>query len=314
MKTQIEELKEKHRKDIQKLNDGYEEKLRNLSINDIADISIHSEELFAKDKNMARIIELQVEENKSLRKAVEELLSNNHQQKLAFCEEKESELEKANELIEKMTEKYNKVEKKLKETKIYHRLFRHSQSIQWKYCNKFYPSNTFVSHSQTCAIGETGESDKLDLSSVEISITQTLIREDENLRKPFTIYVIELNLDGETWVVQRKYKEFWNLNETLTNYFPNVKFPSAAAQFSNKSLGDIVKKKKTAAVEDRRKILQRYLNGLAQIPSIRDSDFFKDFICIKWVKIYFLTILCLALFQQNQFLKRSALPQCLLGE
>lgn len=130
MKTQIEELKEKHRKDIQKLNDGYEEKLRNLSINDIADISIHSEELFAKDKNMARIIELQVEENKSLRKAVEELLSNNHQQKLAFCEEKESELEKANELIEKMTEKYNKVEKKLKETKIYHRLFRHSQSIQ----------------------------------------------------------------------------------------------------------------------------------------------------------------------------------------
>ena len=78
---------------------------------------------------------------------------------------------------------------------------------------------------------------------MDITITQTLIREDENLRKPFTIYVIQVELDGETWIVQRKYKEFCTLNENLTHYYPNVKFPSSAAQFSSRSLNDIVKKK-----------------------------------------------------------------------
>lgn len=187
---------------------------------------------------------------------------------------------KANESITNLTEKLGKYEKKLKETKIFIRWFRHSKTIQWKYCSKFYPSVSFVEHSDCWMIGETAW-ENMNLASVEISITQTLIREDENLKKPFTIYVIEINLDGENLTVQRKYKEFCSLNEKLMNYYPNVRFPSAASQFWNKSLWDIVKKKKTAVVEDRRKILQKYLNGLAQIPSIRDSEFFKEFLGVK---------------------------------
>lgn len=113
---------------------------------------------------------------------------------------------------------------------------------------------------------------------MEIVITQTLIREDENLKKPFTIYVIQISLEGESWTVQRKYKEFCRLHETLIHYYPNVVFPSTAAQFSSKSINDIMKKKKTAVIEDRRKTLQKYLNGLLAIPNINTSDLFKDFL------------------------------------
>jgi hypothetical protein len=95
--------------------------------------------------------------------------------------------------------------------------------------------------------------------TIDISITQTLIREDEHLKKPFTIYVIQVSADGETWITQRKYKEFCSLNANLMKHFPNVKFPSSASHFANKSISDIARKKKTA-VEDKRKVLQKYAN------------------------------------------------------
>lgn len=273
--------KAENQKKLEELNSNYESKLRQLSLDDEIDGSRYLFYPYLDEKeNVSKIIELQVEENKSLRKVVEDLINNNNPLHNQSLQEKSLELTLANDTISKLTEKLTRYEKKLKEAKVYHRLFRHSQTVQCKYCSKFYPSNGFLSHSQICAIGETSTCDKINLSGLAITITQTVIKEDENLRKPFTIYVIEVKLDGDTWIVQRKYKEFCNLHEELTKYFPNITFPTSASQFENKTLGDIMKKKKTAAVEDRRKVLQKYLNGLAQIPIIRDSQFFTDFIDI----------------------------------
>ena len=161
-------------------------------------------------------------------------------QSSTLIQEKESELIKTKESFITLSEKYGKLEKKLKETKIFLRWFRHSKTIQWKYWNKFYPSASFMEHSETWMIEDT-MSENMNMSSIEIAITQTLIREDESSKKPFTIYVIEIILEGENWSVQRKYKEFCQLHDNLTNYYPHVKFPSASSQFNNKSLWDIVK-------------------------------------------------------------------------
>lgn len=239
---------------------------------------------YKKNENseFAKIFEQQVEENNSLRDAIKGLINQNPDANSFILEERDRQIDQANEKIDKLTQRCIKVEKKYKETKTYYNLFRHTQLIQCKYCNKYYKSNDFVAHCETWSVGGTLTHYKVNLSSVEISITQTLIREDENMRKPFTMYVIESTLEGDTWSAQRKYKEFWLLNERLINNFPSVTFPQSANQFCSKSLWDVLKKKKNTLVEQRRKNLQNYLNDLAQIAAIRDCDYFKDFIEYKW--------------------------------
>jgi len=260
----FEEYKQSKNVELQSINSVYEAKLRELDINYNADIKLTSttNHNTNTDNEITKIMERHYEENKSLQNAIKELIQTHNQEKQNTLKQKECEIEQSNETINKLTERNSKLEKRLKEAKIYYRLFKHSQSHQCKYCNKFYPSSIFMTHTQTCSIGGAIQTERVNFANMEISITQTLIREDENLRKPFTIYVIKVELDGDHWVVQRKYKEFCILNENLINHYPNVKFPSTISQFASKSLKDIVKKKKTAVVEDRRKTLQRYLNGL----------------------------------------------------
>ena len=66
-----------------------------------------------------------------------------------------------------------------------------------------------MTHCQTCSMGDILDKENNEkLDSIDISITQTLIREDENIKKPFTMYVIESQLNGESWSINRKYKEF----------------------------------------------------------------------------------------------------------
>lgn len=127
---------------------------------------------------------------------------------------------------------------------------------------------------------------------LELMITQTLIKEDDRTRKPYTEYVIQVNLNSKKWSVHRKYKKFGQLNEALVANFPNVKFPQSASQFNIKSLSDIMNIKKNlrascnhqinsssgTVIEDRRKALQEYLSDISMIPIIRDSALFKSFI------------------------------------
>lgn len=43
---------------------------------------------------------------------------------------------------------------------------------------------------------------------LRFSITQTLIKEDETSKKPYTEYVILVKSEGKKWVINRRYKQF----------------------------------------------------------------------------------------------------------
>ena len=46
------------------------------------------------------------------------------------------------------------------------------------------------------------------LSEIKLSITQTLIKEDEQTKKPYTEYVIQIKTEGKKWTINRRYKQF----------------------------------------------------------------------------------------------------------
>lgn len=110
---------------------------------------------------------------------------------------------------------------------------------------------------------------------MKFSITQTLIKEEEGSKKPFTEYVILVKSDGNKWVFNRRYKQFCELHASLVNNHPKVEFPKSASIFSNKTLNDI---RKNSVVDGRRKLLQNYINDIAAIPEIRNSTKFNNFL------------------------------------
>ena len=115
------------------------------------------------------------------------------------------------------------------------------------------------------------------LSEIKLSITQTLIKEDEQTKKPYTEYVIQIKTEGKKWTINRRYKQFWALHNSLQKNYPTVEFPKSANIFWNKSLSDI---RKNAVVDSRRKLLQNYINDVSSIPVIRASSKFNSFLDI----------------------------------
>lgn len=86
-----------------------------------------------------------------------------------------------------------------------------------------------------------------------------------------------MGLNGRKWTVNRRYKEFCELNESLIEEFPDAEFPESAMQFM-KSSCETLSFKKTGSIEERRDNLQRYLRDLALNPVIRASNLFKQFL------------------------------------
>lgn len=174
--------------------------------------------------------------------------------------------------------------------KIFQRVFKHSQSMQCKFCQVFFPSETFIEHVKTCNKDNRYNRSHFFQIPLSISIQQTRIDVDPVDNRQYTEYVVQINFNDKTWVVSQKYKAFCILHEKLINQYPNIKFPQSSFQFSSKSLNDYGKKSSnnlgpsnssSSLIEDRRKILQQYLQDLALIPAIKESPHLKQFLGIQ---------------------------------
>lgn len=127
----------------------------------------------------------------------------------------------------------------VKRYKTYYKLFKNAKTLQWKYCDAYYKAEEFVGHSQLCTTNKYDHSKSQKLSDIKATIIQTLIKEDEITRRPFTEYVIQVKQDNKKWTVNRKYKEFWLLHTSLVSSYPNVEFPKSASRFWNKTISEI---------------------------------------------------------------------------
>eukprot|EP00347_Sterkiella_histriomuscorum_P021939 403332245 len=230
-----------------------------------------------------------IEENKKMHEVLLQAINSRSQDK-----DQDSQLLQVNknlsETIGKVEQRNQQLQQKLSLIKIYQRVFKHSQSMQCKFCQVFFPSEIFVDHVKSCNKDNRYTRSHFFQIPLSISIQQTRIDMDPLDNRQYTEYVVQINFNDKTWVVCQKYKAFCTLHEKLINQYPNIKFPQSSFQFSQKTLNDFGNIKGrgvqsganggTSLIEDRRKILQQYLQDLALIPAIKESPQLKQFLDI----------------------------------
>ena len=81
-----------------------------------------------------------------------------------------------------------------------------------------------------------------------------MIRET-NDNKPYTEYLIEIQYLNQKYELTKKYKQFFELHQEITNAFPNVQIASASSLVVNTDLKLICSRKKPLIIEERRKNL-----------------------------------------------------------
>lgn len=126
--------------------------------------------------------------------------------------------------------------------------------------------------------GLEGHSDLL--TNIQVSISQTSVRENPENSKPYTEYLIQVNTNNFKWNVMRKYKSFCELHQAILTTFPGLKPPTAASNILGFSMdmNTVLSNRRTTLIEDRRKALQQYLRDLLRIDLIRSSRILRKFL------------------------------------
>lgn len=115
-----------------------------------------------------------------------------------------------------------------------------------------------------------------------VNIAQTLIKEGTD-HKPFIEYLIYCKKGQQKWLVSRKYKNFCDLHQLLMGMFPGIQFPSSSKILINSfndftSLQDLRKPK---IIDERKIILEAYLQEICQYSEVLNCLPFKQFVGIE---------------------------------
>ena len=187
------------------------------------------------------------------------------------------------ETIAQVEARNQQLQAKLTQVKLYQRVFKHSQSMQCKFCQVFFPAEIFVDHVKTCSKDNRFSRSLFFQIPLSLAIKSTRVDNDPIDNRQYTEYVIHVVFNQKEWIVSQKYKAFCLLHEKLINQYPNIKFPQSSIHFTEKLIRGSVASKKCSSynlIDERQKILQDYLQELALIPAIKESSHFKQFIGI----------------------------------
>ena len=207
--------------------------------------------------------------------------------------------------LDKMEMRCRILEEKLEKSSTFKKMIKNAISLQCLNCNKLISSNIFLNHTTQCnnfthsfqntqnsMMNSTMSGSQFvnDASNIQsnssqastgllIAINQTMVKESLDA-KPYTEYLIQIELNNFKYSVSRKYKEFYEFHHNLNAQFPTLKFPESAfsilGTFSAPSY--LNSSKRPVVIEERRRALQQYLRDLSKIDIIRFSDLFISFI------------------------------------
>eukprot|EP00002_Diphylleia_rotans_P007743 TRINITY_DN17402_c0_g1_i1.p1 TRINITY_DN17402_c0_g1~~TRINITY_DN17402_c0_g1_i1.p1 ORF type:complete len:349 (+),score=79.67 TRINITY_DN17402_c0_g1_i1:54-1100(+) len=102
---------------------------------------------------------------------------------------------------------------------------------------------------------------------------QLRVQITEAINTTYTSYVIKVSFNGRNWDVKRRYNEFSELNEKLAQEFPNEKLRLPP----KKAFGNM----DSAFVEKRRQDLDRYMQELAELDHVTQSEEVRAFLGIE---------------------------------
>jgi len=168
------------------------------------------------------------------------------------------------------------LEEKVEKLKRFKKMVRNCSALQCRLCGKTFSSTVFGAHVTVC-LRDSTKAASIPTTPMNINITQATVKEGADSRS-FTEYLITVSYRGKSWSANRRYKLFGQLNEQLEAAFPSVEMPEAAQMFSHQSINLVMSNSKPKSIDERRRLLQAFLTDLSQIPAIRESWHFGNFI------------------------------------
>ncbi len=118
--------------------------------------------------------------------------------------------------IKSVEDRNQQLNAKLSSLKIVQRVFKHSLSMQCRFCHSFYPAEIFIEHFKTCTEDSSTQRSHFFQIPLEILIKDAHLVE-ENDSRTYTEYLISVNFNSRQWIVNQKYKTFCSLHESLVN-------------------------------------------------------------------------------------------------
>ena len=184
------------------------------------------------------------------------------------------------ETIKQVEDRNQHLTGKLSNLKIIQRVFKHSVSMQCRFCHSFYLAEIFIDHVKTCTKDSSNQISHFFQIPLDIRITDAKLVEglENKENKTYTEYVLAVNFNGQMWFVNSKYMTFSSLHDSLVVQYPGVTFPKSSFQFQAQDSNYRMFKGTTSI--DRKTTLQSYLQELALIPAIKESMQFKMFLGI----------------------------------
>jgi hypothetical protein len=106
----------------------------------------------------------------------------------------------------------------------------------------------------------------LECSAIEIQIVDTESTQDH------TEYIIRVSCGMRSWIIKRRYKDFYYLDKKLKGLYPNIHLPTLPPKTYLKS--------STAPeiVDQRKEQLESYLNTLVKMPQVWTKNDFVLFL------------------------------------
>lgn len=105
-----------------------------------------------------------------------------------------------------------------------------------------------------------------------ITISSTILKQDET-GKPYLEYICEVNSNGNTWNVNKKFNQFALFNKALKNLFKDlILLPDSGSLFTN--INDMTG---NSFHENKLQQLDKYINDLSEIEAVANSVPFRSF-------------------------------------
>lgn len=199
--------------------------------------------------------------------------------------------------LSKMQSKNKMLEEQVEYYKQFKKIVKYANSVQCHKCFRNVNPQGFLEHLQNCSTEDSSPSKYKPLVASKEEPQPSLVRLPEKPKKqspglsvqirrteisktkdkPFIVYLVEVNREGKYWTVKKRYMEFCNLYNDVLSELPGVVVPKSSSVvqtlYNNISSGQ-----RKPMVEDRKQMLEKFINDLVMNSSIRYSSTLREFL------------------------------------
>lgn len=258
-------------------------------------------ELRMNKQYLADQVEFYKGQNEDTKRLYEKLLFNSNVSQKMGSDNTNSELISVNKTLSvslsKMQSKNKMLEEQVGYYKQFKKIVKYSNSVQCHKCFRNVNPQGFIEHLQNCTNEEPSPTkykplvaSKLEPVPVAVKMPEKQKPQNANLtvqirkteisksnEKPYIQYLVEINREGKHWIVKKRYMEFCSLYNNILAEMPGVVVPKSSSVVQT-LYNNISSAQRKPMVEDRKQMLEKFMNDLVMNRDIRYCNAFREFL------------------------------------